>query len=104
MTPPRAWLRLLWPVSVIFSGIVRAKAWCYRRGFFHGRKLPGTVISVGNLTVGGTGKTPVVMAVAEHLAGEGKHTAILTRGYRGITDSESGGMPQSDEVACFASD
>ncbi len=93
------WLRLLWPVSLLYSMIARAKAWCYARGIFRKRKLPGTVISVGNLTVGGTGKTPMVLAIAERLAEEGKHAAILTRGYRGTTDAGAGGVPQSDEVA-----
>jgi len=94
-----AWLRLLYPLSIIYSAVVRAKAWCYARGIFRGRKLPGTVISVGNLTVGGTGKTPMVLAIAERLAEEGKHAAILTRGYRGTASSGESGVPQSDEVA-----
>ena len=59
------WLRLLWPLSLLYSLVARAKAWCYARGIFRTRKLPGTVISVGNLTVGGTGKTPMVLAIAE---------------------------------------
>lgn len=94
-----AWLRLLWPFSIIYFVIVRAKTWCYARGIFRSRKLPGTVIGVGNLTVGGTGKTPVVLAIAQHLVEEGKHAAILTRGYRGASDAGAGGSPQSDEVA-----
>jgi tetraacyldisaccharide 4'-kinase len=93
------WLRLLWPLSVLYSLIARANAWCYELGIFRKRKLPGTVIGVGNLTVGGTGKTPMVLAIAERLAEEGKHAAILTRGYRGIADAGSSGVPQSDEVA-----
>lgn len=93
------WLRLLWPLSVLYSSIARTKAWSYERGIFRKRKLPGTVISVGNLTVGGTGKTPMVLAIAEHLAEEGMHVAILTRGYRGKTEVGSSGVPQSDEVA-----
>jgi tetraacyldisaccharide 4'-kinase len=96
---PSPWLRLLWPLSIIYSLVVRAKAWLYARGIFHSRKLPGIVIGVGNLTVGGTGKTPMVLAIAERLAQEGKHAAILTRGYRGIADGRAGGVPQSDEVA-----
>ena len=75
------------------------KTWCYARGILRKRKLPGTVIAVGNLTVGGTGKTPMVLAIAERLAQEGKHTAILTRGYRGTADAGESGIPQSDEVA-----
>ena len=93
------WLRLLWPLALVYSLIARTKAWCYARGIFRKHKLPGTVISVGNLTVGGTGKTPMVLAIAEHLAGEEKHAAILTRGYRGVADTGTSGVPQSDEVA-----
>ena len=94
-----AWLRLLWPLSLLYSLTASGKAWCYARGIFRKRKLPGTVICVGNLTVGGTGKTPMVLAIAEHLAREEKHAAILTRGYRGTTDAGPSGVPQSDEVA-----
>jgi tetraacyldisaccharide 4'-kinase len=93
------WLRLLWPLSVLYTFLVRAKDWCYARGIFRMRKLPGTVISVGNLTVGGTGKTPMVLAIAEHLVAKGKHAAILTRGYRGTVHAGASGIPQSDEVA-----
>jgi tetraacyldisaccharide 4'-kinase len=93
------WLRLLWPLSLVYSLIASTKAWCYAHGVFRKRKLPGTVIGVGNLTVGGTGKTPMVLAIAERLTEEGKHAAILTRGYRGVADSSASGVPQSDEVA-----
>jgi tetraacyldisaccharide 4'-kinase len=75
------------------------RVWFYKRGIFHARELPGTVISVGNLTVGGTGKTPMVLCLAERLALEGKRVAILTRGYRGTADASTQGVPQSDEVA-----
>jgi tetraacyldisaccharide 4'-kinase len=93
------WIRLLWPLSLLYSLFARAKTQFYARGIFRPRKLPGTVISVGNLTVGGTGKTPMVLAIAERLAEEGKQAAILTRGYRGTTRGSPSGTPQSDEVA-----
>jgi tetraacyldisaccharide 4'-kinase len=93
------WLRLLWPLSLLYASVASVNAWCYARGIFRRRKLPGTVIAVGNLTLGGTGKTPMVLAIAECLADEGKHVAILTRGYRGTLDTGSSGLPQSDEVA-----
>ena len=83
MSPASGSRRLLWPLSVLYSMAARMRVWCYARGIFRARKLPGTVISVGNLTVGGTGKTPMVLWIAERLTGEGKSTAILTRGYRG---------------------
>jgi tetraacyldisaccharide 4'-kinase len=87
------------PLSAVYSLVSRARVWCYARGILKTRRLPGTVISVGNLTVGGTGKTPMVLWIAERLAQEGKQTAILTRGYRGTSDAGRHGMPQSDEVA-----
>ncbi len=96
---PLGWLRLLWPLALLYSAVARLKAWCYARGIFRARKLPGTVVSIGNLTVGGTGKTPMVLAIAERLAEEGKHAAILTRGYRGTAEPGASGVPQSDEVA-----
>ncbi len=63
------------------------------------RRLPGNVISVGNLTTGGTGKTPMVIWLAERFLAEGKRVAILTRGYRAIRDGT--GKLQSDEIAIF---
>ena len=94
------WLRLLWPLSIPYAFAVRVKAWLYARGIFRARRLPGLVISVGNITVGGTGKTPTVLAIAERLAGQGRRVAILTRGYRGAASNEAErGEPQSDEVA-----
>ena len=99
MRHPSGWLRLLWPVSVVYAAIIRLRVWGYARGIFRTRKLPGTVISVGNLTAGGTGKTPMVLWISERLAEEGKQAAILTRGYRGTSDASTRGVPQSDEVA-----
>jgi tetraacyldisaccharide 4'-kinase len=74
---------LLWPLSVIYGGYVRVRAWFYEKGWFKQRRLRGKVISVGNLTVGGTGKTPMVLWLAEKFLAEGKCVAILSRGYRG---------------------
>ena len=54
----------------------------YERGWLRRRRLPRPVVSVGNLTVGGTGKTPMVMWVAEKLLEQGKKPGILSRGYR----------------------
>jgi len=82
---------LLWPLSVVYGGYVRARASLYANGWLKQRRLRGKVISVGNLTVGGTGKTPMVLWLAERFLAEGKRVAILSRGYRG-----SGGT--SDEI------
>jgi len=59
---------LLWPLSVLYGGVVRARAWLYTHHWLKQKRLKGTVISVGNLTVGGTGKTPMVIWLAEKLS------------------------------------
>src|SRR5256885_12071113 len=69
--------RLLWPLSLLYGGGVRARVWFYANGWFKEKRLKGTVISVGNLTVGGTGKTPMVIWLAEKFLGDGKRVAIL---------------------------
>lgn len=99
MTDSPALRALLWPFAVAYEAVVRTRALFYRRGIFRTRRLGGAVISVGNLTVGGTGKTPMVLWIAERLASEGKRAAILTRGYRGSGQADARGNPQSDEVA-----
>jgi tetraacyldisaccharide 4'-kinase len=74
---------LLWPLSFLYGGYVRIRAWLCARGWLKQRRLRGKVVSVGNLTVGGTGKTPMVLWLAEKFLAEGKRVAILSRGYRG---------------------
>jgi tetraacyldisaccharide 4'-kinase len=82
---------LLWPASVLYGLITQARAWCYSMGLLKQKRLKGRVISVGNLTVGGTGKTPMVIWLAEQFLSEGKRVAILSRGYRGTGET-------SDEI------
>src|SRR6185436_9285381 len=59
----------------------RARATLYRRGVLRTHQINAPVISVGNLTTGGTGKTPLVQLIAKHLAQKGRRVCILTRGY-----------------------
>jgi tetraacyldisaccharide 4'-kinase len=86
---------LLWPLSLPFAAIARLRARAYREGILRQLRLHGVVISVGNLTVGGTGKTPMVLWIVERLLAEGKSVGILTRGYRGKTLSASSGKSQT---------
>lgn len=74
---------LLWPVSLLYGVIVRVRVWLYAEGWLKQKRLKAAVVSVGNLTVGGTGKTPMVIWLVERLLAEGKRVAILSRGYRG---------------------
>ncbi len=90
---------LLWPAAVFFEGLVLLRARLYSENVFRQQRLAGRVISVGNLTVGGTGKTPMVLWLAERLLAEGKGVGILTRGYRAVGHSDARGILLSDEVA-----
>jgi tetraacyldisaccharide 4'-kinase len=74
---------LLWPLSILYGAAARIKAWGYAQRWLHQKRLKGSVISVGNLTVGGTGKTPMVIWLAQKFIAQGKRVAILSRGYRG---------------------
>lgn len=69
------------PLSALYGAVTRTRLALYQRGTFHTTKLERPVISVGNMTAGGTGKTPLVEWVARLLAGAGKNVCILTRGY-----------------------
>jgi tetraacyldisaccharide 4'-kinase len=70
------------PFSALYSLATRLRLAAYRRGLFSVSKLDATVISVGNITTGGTGKTPLVEWACRVLADEGKRVCVLTRGYR----------------------
>ena len=69
------------PLSLLYGAVTRTRLSLYRRGTFHTTKLDRPVISIGNITTGGTGKTPLVEYVARLLAAHGKKVCILTRGY-----------------------
>ncbi|TAJ22823.1 MAG: tetraacyldisaccharide 4'-kinase [Nitrospirae bacterium] len=73
---------LLRPLASVYGLAVRARIVLYERGWLARRRLPCRVISVGNLTVGGTGKTPMVIWLAERLLAQGLRVAVLSRGYR----------------------
>lgn len=89
---------LVWPLTVPYGAAVRVRARAYGVGLLSPKRLDACVISVGNLTVGGTGKTPMVVWIAQRLLREGKRAGILTRGYRGTMGT---GGPTSDEVEIF---
>ena len=72
---------VLSPLSLLYGAVTRTRLSLYRRGTFQTTKLERPVISIGNLTTGGTGKTPLVEYVTRILASHGKKVCILTRGY-----------------------
>src|SRR5262245_36669706 len=76
------WLALT-PLSLMFSGLVRGRNLLYDRRWFSVTQPTLKVISVGNLSVGGTGKTPVVLWLAQALQERGHQVGIITSGYGG---------------------
>ena len=72
-------------VAAFYGLGARARRGLYGQGWLQVKRLPGPVVSVGNLTVGGTGKTPVTACLARLFQGQGYQIAILSRGYGGQT-------------------
>ena len=83
-------LQLLW------MGLNRARRALYRMGILRGKRLHRPVISIGNITAGGAGKTPAVIAVCRALAARGLRVAVLTRGYGRGDRAYSGPVTTSD--------
>jgi len=77
--PVRILLRTL---SLVFVVLVQLRLWLFKHGIFRPHTLGCQVISIGNLTVGGTGKTPIVEVFARTLQKSGRKVAILSRGYK----------------------
>src|ERR1043165_5103181 len=84
------------PLGTLYGALVRTRLRLYRSGFLKSEKVGSPVISVGNITAGGTGKTPLVEWVARALAGEGRRACVLTRGY-GRADERRRGVASDGE-------
>jgi tetraacyldisaccharide 4'-kinase len=82
-----AWYQYPWvfliclPFSIVYQFIMSIRRFCYQKNWFKKYRAPVPVIVVGNFVVGGTGKTPMVIALAKLLIQSGYHPGIITRGY-----------------------
>ncbi len=83
---------LLWPLSLLFALLAGLRCALYRSGVLSSSRLPVPVIVIGNISVGGTGKTPVTLWLAQQLQSAGWHPAIISRGYN---KSRSGQTPST---------
>ena len=83
----QAWLRRGWlawlmlPLSWVFGTVAAARRLLYRAGLLRRTRLPVPVLVVGNVVAGGSGKTPVTMALVQHLAAHGWRVGVVSRGY-----------------------
>jgi len=98
----RHWYRItplhliLLPASYIFHLLAGIRRVLYRSGILSSEKLPVPVIIVGNITVGGSGKTPLTLWLAQQLIDEGWHPGIISRGFGGIeTTTPRAALPAS---------
>ncbi len=102
----RAWLRrgwlasLLWPLSLLFRLLVGVRRSLYRLGWLSSTKLAVPVIVVGNIFIGGTGKTPLTIWLVEALRSAGYSPGVLSRGYGG---KDSGKAFSPHQVAADSS-
>ena len=72
---------VLWPVSLLYGALTGLRRWGYRLGVFKSTRIPVPVITVGNVIAGGAGKTPVTIAIVEHLKSQGYRPGVVSRGY-----------------------
>lgn len=90
---------LLWPLSMVFVGIVAARRQAYRLGLLRVEPVPLPVVVVGNLSVGGSGKTPLVLWLLEALAARGIRAGVVSRGYGGRTQAQPRRVGPDDRAA-----
>jgi tetraacyldisaccharide 4'-kinase len=97
----QAWLSkglltyFLWPVSLVYGLLVWIRKRLYRIGVFQSQRLPVPVIVVGNVFVGGVGKTPLVIALVKRLTDQGLQVGVLSRGYGRADERARSVTPQS---------
>lgn len=98
----RAWLRrgplacALWPLSLVFGAVAAMRRSAYRAGILKTVRAGVPVVVIGNVVAGGSGKTPVVAAVVEHLKARGFRVGIVSRGYGRRTQDCREVTPTSD--------
>lgn len=98
----RVWLQrgwqawLLWPLSLVFGAIAAARRQLYAIGVLPSYRADVPVIVVGNLIAGGSGKTPVVIALVRHLRSRGLQAGVVSRGWRRDTEQCQPVYPNSD--------
>ena len=81
---------VLFLFSICYGGVVKLREVLYRKGALPSKRLPCVVVSIGNLTLGGTGKTPMTIYLAKLIQRLGYKTAVISRGYKGEAERTGG--------------
>jgi tetraacyldisaccharide 4'-kinase len=92
-----SWLHL---ISIFYGALQKVRETCYRQKIIPSQRLPCKVISIGNITVGGTGKTPLTIHVAQTLKQAGQKVAVVSRGYKGGAERQ-GGIVSDGRTLCM---
>ena len=87
---------LLLPISLLFRLLVMLRRTLYRNGILTSQRLAVPVVVIGNISVGGTGKTPLTLALAQQLIQRGRHPLIVSRGHGGSAQQLQPVTPDSD--------
>lgn len=88
------------PLAALFALTASARRWAYRVGLLSSERLSAPVAVIGNLTVGGSGKTPLTVWLARALAERGVRVGIVSRGYGGVVQQPMVVLPQSNPAEC----
>ena len=88
---------LLWPLAGLYGVVIFIRNYLFDKGFLKTTRVSAHVISVGNISAGGTGKTPLVAFIVKSLVQLGHNVAIVSRGYRG-TYSNDGTLVNSEST------
>lgn len=93
----------LFLLSLIYGGVVKIRETFYQKGVLRSTRLPCPVISIGNLTLGGTGKTPMTIYVAKLVKRLGYKVTVISRGYKGKGE-KTGGIVSNGQTILMEAD
>ena len=89
---------LLLVLSMVYGAVMRLRPRLYESGWLPSRILPCRVLSIGNITAGGTGKTPMTIFIAQRIQAMGYRVAVISRGYRGELEDKGGVVSDGETI------